>query len=55
MGVRAINSDRVRGLWNDGLITQEEARQELRYGAAPRGAVFFAPANKVPLGSTDES
>lgn len=55
MGVRAINAERVRGLWNDGLITQEEARQELRYGPAPRGAVFFAPANKVPLGSTEES
>ena len=55
MGVRALNAERVRGLWNDGLITQDEARNELKYAPAARGAVFFAPANKVPLGSTDES
>jgi HK97 family phage portal protein len=52
---RAEMSDRVMKLWAGGLITQDEAREELRYGPAKAGAVFYAPANFLPMAEEREA
>jgi hypothetical protein len=41
-------------LFTSGLITQEEGRSDLEYGAAKPGDVFYAPANLMPL-ATDKT
>jgi phage portal protein BeeE len=44
-------TDRVVKLFTAGLITQNEGRNDLEYGPAQPGDVFYAPANMMPLAS----
>ena len=57
--VRREATDRVMKQFGGGVITHDEARAELLYGPvkevpAGAGGIFYAPANVVPLGETDE-
>lgn len=51
---RAEATDRVVKLFTSGLITQAEGRNDLEYGPAQPGDVFYAPANLMPLGDKVE-
>lgn len=46
---RGAISDRVIKLFSGGLVTQNEAREELRYERVAGGDVFYAPATMMPL------
>ncbi len=47
-------TDRVTKLFTSGLITQDEAREDLEYDKAQPGDVFYAPANLMPLDKAGE-
>lgn len=51
---RGAISDRVIKLFGVGLVTQNEAREELRYERVAGGDVFYAPANVMPLDGRGE-
>lgn len=53
MSARVENADRVTKLWQSGLIKQNEGRAELEYDPVPDGDRFFAPANFMPLASSN--
>jgi hypothetical protein len=42
--------NRVRGVFNDGLISTGEAREEIGFDEnVPHADTFFMPSNKVPI------